>query len=80
MHASQRPLEFLGDPREWNLKRGAPSDQNVIMSATHLVSTREPHYFAQAAAYPISLNRVADFLRHGKAQTHRPAIHPLACL
>src|SRR6185437_7496452 len=80
MHASQRPLEVVSNAREWNLERGAPADQHIVMSAPHPVRRREPHDFPQTATHPVSFDGIADLLRHGEAETHRPVICSLTRL
>ena len=77
--AAARP-RILSDPGKRQLQRRAPSDQHIIMTGACPVRPRKPHDFAQPAADPVALDRIADLLRHGKAEACRSAVGSLARL
>jgi len=62
MRSPQRPFEVLCHPGKRQIERRAPSDKHVIMSGAKPVCGREPNNFPQAAADPITLNRISDLL------------------
>ena len=80
MHAPQRILEILGNAREWNFQGRRAANQHVIVSTMHSACARKPHDLPQAPAHTVSLNGVADLLRHGEAAPRRALIAPLARL
>src|ERR1700675_3276067 len=71
MDTLERPTEVLDQSRKRQLECGATTDQHIVTSRLEPARVRKPHDFAQSAPHPIALDRVADLLRHRKADTWR---------
>src|SRR3974390_2104384 len=80
MHAPQRIFEILSNARERNFQRRAAADQHVIVSTAHSTCAQKPHDLPQAPADTVSLDGIADPLRHGEAAPRAALIAPLVRL
>ena len=80
MHAPERLFEILCHSVKRHIERRAPSDKYIVMSGAKPVCGREPHYFPQATAHPVTLDGVSHLLRRGKAKTCRSRVAAFACL
>ena len=50
------------------------------MTGTQCIPGIQPHDLAQAAAYPVALDRISDFLGNGKADPDGAWLSAVACL
>ena len=80
MHAPERLFEILCHSVKRHIERRAPSDKYIVMSGAKPACGREPHYFPQATAHPVTLDGVSHLLRRGKAKTCRSRVAAFACL
>ena len=74
MNALQRVREVLDQPRERHAERSAPADQHIVIARHEPGRVRKPHNFAQSPPHAIALHRIADLLRHRKADPWRPCV------
>jgi hypothetical protein len=74
MNALERLTEVLDQPRERLLQGRAPTDQHIVISRLEPSRVRKPHDFAQSPPYAIPLDRIADLLRHRKADPWRSCV------
>jgi hypothetical protein len=74
MDTLERPTEVLDQSRERQLKCGATTDQHIVIPRPEPARVRKPHDFAQSTPHAIALDRIADLLRHRKADPWRTCV------
>jgi hypothetical protein len=83
VNAHKGLIEFLHHLVERSRQRRPPADQHIVVAGAQMRSPgggRKPDDFAQPAADAVSLYRVANLPRHGKADPDGLISRALPCL
>ena len=70
MNPAKRLFEFPYHLTKRQCERRPPPDQYVIMAGAQRAPGLKPDDLPQATPHPVTLNGIADLLRHREADTH----------
>jgi hypothetical protein len=74
MNSAYRRIELPAQVGKIGRERCAPADQHIIVARAKRRSGGQSHHFAQPPAHAVSLHRIADLPRYGKADPDGTAL------
>jgi hypothetical protein len=80
MDAAKRAAKFLHHGVKCGLERGAPPDQNIVVTGGQRRFRSQPDELAQAAPHPVTLHGVADLFADGETNPRRARLGTCAGL
>jgi hypothetical protein len=80
MDATERAAKFLHHGVKRGLERGAPPNQDVVVTGGQRRSRSQPNELAQAPAHPVALHGIANLLADGEANPRQAFRCPCAGL
>ena len=80
MDAAERAAKFLHHGVKRDFERGAPPNQDVVVTGGQGRFRSQPNELAQAAAHPVAFHGIADLLADGETNPRRAFRCPRAGL
>ena len=77
MDAAKRATKLLHHGVKRDLERGAPPDQDVVVTGGQRRFRSQPDELAQAASHPVTLHGVADLIADGETNPRRAGLGPV---